>query len=235
MQRVMNEPGEPSRRDMGDVAMQRAELSAGPRVSWGTVLSGAVALLAVALIVWALAFAVISLAAHPTPASLKGSAIALFVCSVIATLAGAFAGGTIVGRLLGGARRPVALAHGFLAWGLAFLVAFAFHVWMFRTALAAMASALADSVAAQAAGPAPLAPSRADAIYAGTVALDYLRGAGWFWFGTWFLAGVLALAGAALGARLLGVRRRPEVRSARGEEREGPQGPPPPLTPAPST
>ncbi len=47
----------------------------------------------------------------------------------------------------------MALVHGFVAWGLAFLVAFAFQVWMLRSAMAAMVSALADAVAAQSGGP----------------------------------------------------------------------------------
>ncbi len=73
-------------------------------------------------------------------------------------------------------------------------------------------------------------------IQAGKVALDYMRGAGWSWFGTWFVAGALALVGAAMGARRPGALLLADKRAARAEEREEePLGPAKPLTPAPTT
>jgi hypothetical protein len=60
------------------------------------------------------------------------------------------------------------------------------------------------------------------------VALDYLAGAGWSWFGTWFLAGVLAIIGASIGVRRMG---RVELLETR-VEREPPIHP---MTPAPTT
>jgi hypothetical protein len=227
--------GTEARESSGRVAPRTfAEPLCGLCVSWGAVLSGTVALLAVALIVWALALAIVSLAAHPTAGSLRGSALALWICAMLATFAGAFVGGGIAGFLPGSARPDVARAHGFLAWGLALIVSLAFQVMLLRGAVAATVSALADAVAAQSAGPGmslPMAPSRADLIDAGRVALDYVRGAGWSWFGTWFVSGVLALAGATLAARRLGAPARP-AEGARGEEREElPLGPPKPMTP----
>ncbi len=228
-----------------------AEPLAGLRVSWGAILSGTVALLAVALILWAFALAIVSLAAHPSGASIKGSAIALWVCAMAATLIGASVGGFVAGYLPGNARRSIALAHGFLAWALALLVSFAFQVYLLRGALAATANTLADAVAAEAVGGgaigepgapsmhggptlAPPAPSRADMIEAGKIALDYVRGAGWSWFGTWFVAGLAALAGAGVAARRLGGRAFPR-QGRLVPEQQPPVGPTTPLTPAPTT
>jgi hypothetical protein len=205
----------------------------GARVSWGAVLSGAVALLAVALVVWALALAVVSLAAHPSGGSLKGAAIALWISAMVATLAGGIVGGWFASIGTGADQRKLALAQAFLAWGLAFLVSFAFKVWMFRTALIATASTLADAVAAQSEAPMMPGSAREDLVYAGKVALDYVRGAGWSWFGAWLASGVLALAAAAIGARRQGtVARRETVQEAEGVEH--PAGPASPLKPAPS-
>jgi hypothetical protein len=102
----------------------------------------------------------------------------------------------------------------------------------------------------------PMPPTaRSEMTYAGHVALNYLRGAGWSWFGTWFLAGIAALAGASMGVRRLGgsphghgpgfrAHREelparevtivePTTRGATGAEPGAPL-PPPPFTPAPS-
>jgi hypothetical protein len=236
MQPIEIEPREPLGRD---APRTFAEPLCGLCVSWGAVFCGTVALLAVALILWALALAIVSLAAHPTAASLRGSAIALWICAMIATVVGSFVGGGIAGYLPGSPRRNVALTHGFLAWGLALIVSLAFQLLLLRGAVAATVSALADAVAAQSMEPEPslpMAPSRADLIDAGKVALDYVRGAGWSWFGTWLVAGVLALAGAYFAARRLGAPRATKGLgpTAREEREDLPLGPPKPLTPAPT-
>jgi hypothetical protein len=226
----MTESREPLR---GEVEAGRPAEAIGPRVSWAAVLSGAVALLAVALIVWALALAIVSLAVHPTAGSLKGAALALWIAAMAATAVGGFVGGWFASIGAGaGPRRPV-LAQAFLAWGLAFLVAFAFKVLMFRTALVATASTLADAVAAQQESPMMPGTARADLVYAGKVALDYVRGAGWSWFGTWLASGVLSLMGAAFGTRRRRTTRGP-VEIAVAADRERPAGPTSPLTPAPT-
>jgi hypothetical protein len=260
MQHVVTESREP-------VGHTYAEPLSGLRVSWGAVLAGTVALFAVALILWALSLAIVSLVTHPVGGSLKGSAIALWICAMLATLVGALAGGYVAGYLPGNARPGIGLAHGFLAWGLALIVSFAFELVLLRGALVTAATALADAAAAvesSGAGmgggmsempgepgappsmrggpmiaPAP-PPSRADIQYAGRVVLDYVRGAGWTWFGTWFLAGLFALGGASLAVRRLGGPiepfGRPFVpRERPPEETPTTTGTPTPLTPAPTS
>jgi hypothetical protein len=230
----MTETRQPS--GFGVPGWSAAERIASP-VSWGAVLSGAVALLAVALFVWALGLAIVSLAAHPTGGSLKGAAVALWISAMVATLVGGFVGGAFSSIGSGADQRKIVLAQAFLGWGLAFLVSFAFKVWMFRTALVATASTLADAVAAQSESPMMPGSARADLVDAGKVALDYMRGAGWSWFGTWLASGMLALAGAAFG-----VRRRASLPERGGAAPEtegrrqptGPAGPASPLSPAPS-
>jgi hypothetical protein len=239
---VTDSPATPVREAPGHTY---AEPLAGLRVSWGAILSGTVALLAVALILWALALAVVSLVAHPSGVSMKGSAMALWICGMATTLVGAFVGGFVAGYLPGNARRSIVLAHGFLAWSVALLVSFAFEVYLLRGALAAAANTLADAVAAEAAEAGPMGepgmrggpmatPSRGEAIEAGKIALDYMRGAGWSWFGTWFLAGVAALAGAGMAARRLGGPALPR-QGRLVPEREPPVGPTTPLTPIETT
>jgi hypothetical protein len=229
MQRVMTDSREALGSGMDETfAAARVE----PRVSWGAILSGAVALLAVALLLWALALAIVSLAAHPTAGSIKGAALALWICAIVATLFGGLACGWVATITSGATRRRLVLTHAFLAWGVAFLVAFVFKVWMFRTALVATASTLVDAVAAQSAGPL-MGPSRSDLIDAGRVALNYMRGAGWSWFGTWLISGLLTLAGAMFGARRAATFVRGE-KAMETQAREPPLGPPAPMTPAPS-
>jgi hypothetical protein len=194
-----------------------AEARAGSRVSWGAVLSGTVTMLAIAVILWALALAIVSLVMHPTAASLKGAAIALWVCAMATTLVGALVGGIVAGSSARAAPRRLAMMHGFVAWGLALLVSFAFHLYLMGGSFEATTSSMVDAVAAQAPG-------------AARGAFAYLAGASWSWFGTWAIAGVLSVAGAAIGAR----RRR--VLTAGEEpifERQQPPGQP--LTPVTSS
>jgi hypothetical protein len=178
---------------------------------------------------------------------------------MVTTLVGAFFGGWLAGYLPGSLRRDIALAHGFLAWALAFVVAFAFQLVVLRGALVTATNALADAAAVSSTEVAPMTPgepglvepgrpappsmrgqtltpstpAREDLAYAGRVALDYLRGAGWSWFGTWFLAGIAALAGASVAARRLRLPPREEYEEPVAEG-EGPVPPTTPMTPAPS-
>jgi hypothetical protein len=98
------------------------------QVSWGSILAGALSLLAISLAVWALCLAVILSATSATVSALKGALIAAMVTSVLSTLVGAFAGGMVAGYLPGNPRRSIAVAHGFLAWGVAFVVSGVLHV-----------------------------------------------------------------------------------------------------------
>jgi hypothetical protein len=224
-----------------------AEPLSGLRVSWGSVLAGATALLAVSSILLALAIGVVSILSHPTVASLKGGAIARWICGMAATLVGAFVGGWLAGYLPGSARPGIGVVHGFLAWALALVVSLGFQLFILRATLGAAANtaietAVALETAAPAAhdeGPSADAPSpyrardssradqaRGDAAAVGRTAINYVAGVGWSWFGTWFVAGTLAIAGAGASVRRL---RHTDFPNPPVYERERPIGP---LTPA---
>ena len=213
---VVGDPREPLGRPYG-------EPLAGLRVSWGAALAGAFVMLAVSVVLWALALGLIALVARPEAASLKGSLIALWVCAMAATLVGAFVGGIVAGYLPGSPRRAIGMAHGFLAWAVALVISLGFQLVVLRglvdttTGLVVDAVTAESTAAAESALPAPPSlrntapgqyptmqpgrrgPNPDQAAYAARVALDYVTGAGWSWFGTWFLAGLLAIAGALLG------------------------------------
>jgi hypothetical protein len=107
-----------------------AEPLSGLRVSWGAVLAGTVALLSTAILLWALAFAIVMLATHPTGASIKGSVIALWICAICTTLIGAVVGGWLSGFLPGNPRRIIGATHGFISWGVALILASVFSFSM---------------------------------------------------------------------------------------------------------
>jgi len=221
-----------------------AEPLSGLRVSWGSVLAGTVTLLAVSAMILALALGIVSILSHPTLASLKGSVIALWVCGMAATILGAFAGGWLAGYLPGSTRPGLGVVHGFLSWALALVVALGFQIFILRaTLVAATNTAIETGVALEAArgapdegapesaGTAPRAdPSRGDSYATGRTALNYVAGLGWSWFGTWLVAGVLAMAGASAGVRRLRRADFPNEPRHEPDERSRPMGSP--LTPA---
>jgi hypothetical protein len=94
------------------------------QVSWGAILAGAVTMLAVSLLLWAVSLAVVFSVTTPTVASLKGSVVAAWITAIVTTLIGGFVGGLVAGYLPGNPRRIITVTHAFLAWALAFLVAF---------------------------------------------------------------------------------------------------------------
>jgi hypothetical protein len=98
------------------------------QVSWGSILAGAISLLAVSLIVWALCLAIIFSATHASVGSVRGALIAAFVTSIVTTLIGAFVGGVVAGYLPGNPRRLISVAHGFMAWAVAFVLSAFIHV-----------------------------------------------------------------------------------------------------------
>ncbi len=220
-----------------------AEPLSGLRVSWGSVLAGSTALLAVASMVSALALGIVSVLSHPTVASLKGSVIALWVCGMAATVLAAFVGGWLAGYLPGSTRPGVGLVHGFLAWALALVVSLGFQLFILRAAVgAATNTAIEAAVALEAAPAGPddtggastaFGPhtdqTRGDASAAGRTAINYVGGLGWSWFGTWFFAGALAMAGASAGVRRLRRSDFPDEPRYEREERMRPMGTP--LTP----
>jgi large-conductance mechanosensitive channel len=92
------------------------------QVSWGSVLAGTFSMLAVSLIAWSLCLAIIFSAMHASVGSVKGALIAAFVTSIVTTLIGAFVGGMVAGYLPGNPRRFISVAHGFIAWAVAFVL-----------------------------------------------------------------------------------------------------------------
>ena len=216
--------------ESADPLVSRTQLEplAARRVSWGAVMAGTVAMLAVSLILWSLALAIIATQAHPSTGSVRESAMALWISAMVATLIGAWVGGWLSGYLPGNPRTAIGVAHGFLAWGLALILSFGFELVILRGVAGTAANALADATATAVesgqvdpfgvptdntgrpeatapprGNPAPRPSSQPDVTNAGRLAIDYLAGAGWSWFGTWFVAGVLAMAGAAGGSRRL--------------------------------
>jgi hypothetical protein len=92
------------------------------QVSWGSILAGAISALAVGFLLWLLALAIIFTATNPTVGSIRGSLIAMWITGMVCTLLGALVGGAVAGYLPGNPRRIIAVAHGFLAWCVVFLV-----------------------------------------------------------------------------------------------------------------
>jgi hypothetical protein len=84
-------------------------------------------MLATSLLLEALAFAIIMLAAHPTAGSLRGTIVALWICGILTTLIGAFFGGWVSGSLPGNPRMRIGAVHGFVSWGLALILSFVFN------------------------------------------------------------------------------------------------------------
>jgi hypothetical protein len=247
-----------------------AQPLSGLRVSWGSVLAGTAALLAVSLILWTLALAIIAVVMHPTLNSLKVSGMILWVSGIATTLIGAFVGGWLAGYLPGNPRRGIGVAHGFLTWCVAMIVSFGFQLFLFRGMVTAATTAAMETAAAggETSGVAlqvegmprtqetqrmqgmpgmqgtpgmPGAPGVTripgggpgpqgnDAIMVRT-ALQCVAGMSWSWFGTWFLAGLLSIAGARAGVRRIRKRELPPPPERLYEEERAIA----PLTPAPT-
>jgi hypothetical protein len=209
-------------------------------VSWGSVLAGAVATLAVSLILWALALGIVALATHPAAGSLRGSAIALWVCAMGTTLIGAIVGGWLAGYLTGSPHSGIGAVHGFLAWAVALIITFAFQFAMIRGAAMAATSAIAQSGMIQEPGGAPSlgaepgGPSQQQMTSMGHDAINTMVGVSWSWFGTWAISMLLAVgAGAAAAGRWRGGGPTTLHRTVVEKEREHRFGSP--LTPEPTT
>lgn len=124
------------------------------QVSWGAILAGAVTMLAVSLLLWALALAIVFSATTPTVASLKGSVAAAWITGIVTTLIGGFAGGAVAGYLPGNPRRLITVAHGFLAWALAFILAVVAQTMLMSGVVSTLSGAVVSttSAAVQSAG-----------------------------------------------------------------------------------
>jgi hypothetical protein len=196
--------------------------------------------LAVSLLLWALALGVVALATHPAAGSLRGGAIALWVCAMGTTLIGALLGGWLAGSLTGSPRSGIGAAHGFLAWAVALIITFAFQFVMLRGAAFAATNAIAQSGMLQGSGEmGPGAepgggggPSQQQMTNVGHDAINTMVGVSWSWFGTWAVSMLLAVGA---GAAATGGRRHggPMSRTVVEEKHEHRFGPP--LTPSPTT
>lgn len=131
-----------------------AQPLAGLRVSWGAILAGALAIVAVSTILWALALAIILTATNATFASISGSLMAIWICAMATTLVGGLVGGWLAGYLPGNRSVILGGVHGFLAWGLAFVVMSAMYFGTLgsMTRTAADLTMTAASASVQAAG-----------------------------------------------------------------------------------
>ncbi len=260
-----------------------AEPLSGLRISWGSLLAGTVATIAVSGILWALGLAIVATATKGNWSAIRGSMVALWIIAMFTTQVGAFVGGVVSGALTGNPMKRIGIAHAFTTWGLAFILstaagALALGSLTRTTAVAAVdATAAAVEATGAAAGGAaganvPLSqraeqtltslgytPEQARTMVgkaqtqvqtanpnaAGTAVGSAMRSVvdtligmtvaiGWSWWGTWFVAMFLAMAGGAFGAtrlrQLLDDGR--SLREPREEERiHRPMGP---LTPAPT-
>ena len=124
------------------------------QVSWGSILAGAVSLLAVSLIAWALCLAIILSATSATVSAAKGAVVAGLVTSIVSTLIGAFVGGMVAGYLPGNPRRLISVAHGFMAWSVAFVLSALLHLSILSGATRTVTGVLTatTSAAVQSAG-----------------------------------------------------------------------------------
>jgi hypothetical protein len=205
-----------------------AEASPPSHLRWGPILAGAVTFLSVGLLLWVLAFAIVSLFAHPWTGMVRGSALALWICAMGVTIVGAAAGGWIAGGAIAGARPGSGALHGFVTWAVALIAAFGLQLFVMRGLFTAVIFEAAENAAtSNTSTGAP--PPQAGADHGARVARDYAVGAGWSWFGTWLAAAITAMAAGAAGTR--GFSRR-ELRKAEPLEIDNRRAArTPPLTP----
>jgi hypothetical protein len=104
------------------LARTYAEPLAGLRVSWGSILAGALGIVAVSLILWALAAAITLTATSASVGSVVRSMIALGICAIVTTLIGSLVGGWLAGYLPGNRSALIGGLHGVLACALAFVL-----------------------------------------------------------------------------------------------------------------
>jgi hypothetical protein len=186
-----------------------------------------VTFVSVGLLLWGLAFAIVSLLAHPWTGMVRGSALALWICAMGVTIVGAAAGGWIAGGAIAGARPGAGALHGFVTWAVALIAAFGLQLFVMRGLFTAVMFETAENAANSSAATAtPPPPAEGDR--GARVARDYAVGAGWSWFGTWLVAAIAAMAAGAGGTRAFSRR---ELRQAEPFEidRRAPRTPP--LTP----
>ena len=178
-----------------------AEPLAGLRVSWGSILAGALGFLAIALLLWAFAAAITLSATNATVSSLRRTLMALWVCGMATTIIGSIFGGWLAGYLPGNKNRAIGAIHGFLAWAVAFVVMTISGGGLVR----ALTQATDNAAAADAAedGMTAIPTTRMmDSL------IDWMAGLTWAWFATWAVAAVLAVIGGLAAVRQLRPRPR---------------------------
>jgi hypothetical protein len=207
----------------------RLAVDAAPRshLRWSAVLAGAVTFLSVGLLVWGLAFALVSLFSHPLSGMMRGSALALWIGAMVATVVGAAAGGWIAGGAVEGARPRWGALHGFVTWAVALIVALGLQLFVVRGLFTAIVlesagNALTDGDATE--------PAPADAEHGARIAHDYAVGAGWSWFGTWLVAAFAAIAAGVAGSGGSSRREVPGETEPFEVDRRGPRTPLTPTT-----
>ncbi len=227
-----------------------AEPLAGLRVSWGAVVSGTVAALATALLLWGLAAAVVLTIADVTSRSLRAGLVALWLSAMATVVIGSLCGGAIAGWLSGNRSRAIAVTHAFLAWALSFLVS-AFgqlmtFAWLARRgappdlrglltwfgysrqeAAAVLTSARGELQGVLRGGWAGARPRGAAELL-----LDGTAGMAWTYYGTWLFALLFAIAGGLAVHRRTRPRELEPIVPPRGEHDAHARPDTPTLTPA---
>jgi hypothetical protein len=192
---------------------------------WSAILAGAVTFVSVGLLLWGLAFAIVSLVSHPWTGMVRGSALALWICAMLATIAGAAAGGWVAGGAIEGARPRWGALHGFVTWAVALIAALGLQLFVVRGLLAAIVFESAGNSATDGDATTPQTEGEQEA----RIARDYAVGAGWSWFGTWLIAGIAAIGSGVAGAG--GSSSRREFRGDREPLEVDRRGPRTPFTP----
>jgi hypothetical protein len=121
------------------------------RLSWAAIFGGAVAALAVWVLLYAFGLAVGLSTVNPDdPGSLRSSGIFTGIWGLIAPLVALFVGGMVAGRVSGVLEKGSDLIHGLLMWGMTTLIG----TWMVFNVLGSLVSgvAAAGKAAAQAGG-----------------------------------------------------------------------------------
>jgi hypothetical protein len=214
-------------------------------VSWNAIVAGAIAMLATALLLFALGIGFVAAVTGPGVASLQHATVGLWVWGMVAIVIGAVVGGAVTGVLRGRADEVyMGATHGLLAWGLAFVLAFGFQLLAMRD-LARAATAPLHEVGTVAAAPivSPnvLRPGQpfSTVFDRSRDALRSAAGIGWSSFFVWIVAGLIMGGGAEVfgrglagGPRLLTPAKR-ETDIETEPERERRRGEP--MIPSPGT
>jgi hypothetical protein len=124
---------------------------AASRISWGAIFGGAVAALAIWLLLYSFGLAVGLSTIDPTDrGSLRASGLFTGLWGAIAPLAALFVGGVVAGRAAGVLERKTASIHGLVMWGVTLLLG----TWMVASLLGSVMGAVgsAGRTAVQAGG-----------------------------------------------------------------------------------